>query len=106
MPPRAYFVAKAGPEFHDRGHGLPMAQSSAGAGNDEAGLRRLQSRSLFGVKSTLTRLETRVGLADHEHFAATAHDLAIAVTGFGRLERVDDFHGGSGFGSYAESPRV
>ncbi len=106
MPPRAYFVAKAGPEFHDRGHGLPLARSLAGTRNGEAGLRRLQSRSLFGVKSTLTRLETRVGLADNEHFAAAAHDLAIAMTGFGRLERRKDFHGGSEFGSYAESPRV
>jgi hypothetical protein len=76
------------------------------AKNDEAGLRRLQSRSPTGFKSALARLETRVGLADHEYFAAATHDLAIAVAGFGRLQRGKDFHGGSGFGSYAESRRV
>ena len=36
--------------------------------------------------SALARLETRVALADHEYLAATAHDLAIAVTGLGGLE--------------------
>jgi hypothetical protein len=43
----------------------------------------------------LTRLETRVALADHEYLAAAAHDLAIAVAGFGGLERGQDFHVGN-----------
>ena len=34
----------------------------------------------------LTRLETRVALADHKHFAAAAHDFAITMTRLGRLE--------------------
>src|SRR5258706_9390671 len=44
-------------------------------------------------RSALARLETRVGLADHEDLAATAHDLAIAMARLGRLERGEHFHG-------------
>jgi hypothetical protein len=42
--------------------------------------------------SALTRFETRVALADHEHFAATPHDFAITVTRLGRLERGKNLH--------------
>jgi hypothetical protein len=31
-------------------------------------------------ESALTRLETRVALADHEYFAATANNFAVTVT--------------------------
>jgi len=44
--------------------------------------------------SALTRLETRVALADHEHLAAATHDLAIAVTLLGGFEGGQDFHDG------------
>jgi len=44
-------------------------------------------------ESALARFETRIALADHEDLAAAAHDLAIAVTGFGGFERGQDFHG-------------
>jgi len=54
----------------------------------------------------LTRLETRIGLADYEHFATTTYDFAVTVACFGRFQRGQDFHGGSGFGSYAESRRL
>jgi len=47
------------------------------------------------LRSALASLETRVGLADHEDLATTAHDLAVAVTGLGRLQGVEDFHGNS-----------
>jgi hypothetical protein len=43
---------------------------------------------------TLTRFETRIALADHEHFAAAANDFAIAMTLLGRFERRQDFHDG------------
>jgi hypothetical protein len=47
------------------------------------------------LRLALAGLETRVGLADHEDLATTAHDLAVAVTGLGRLQGVEDFHGNS-----------
>jgi hypothetical protein len=43
--------------------------------------------------SALTRLETRVALADHEDLAAPTHDLAVAMARLGRLKRGQDFHG-------------
>jgi hypothetical protein len=42
--------------------------------------------------SALTRLETRVALADHENLAATTHDLAVAMPGLGGLERRKNLH--------------
>jgi hypothetical protein len=51
------------------------------------------NRQLRG--SALARLEARVALADHEDLAATTDDLAVAVTGLGRLEGRQDFHGNS-----------
>lgn len=41
----------------------------------------------------LTRLEARIALADHEHLATAANDLAVTMTGLGRLQGVEDFHG-------------
>jgi len=43
--------------------------------------------------SALTSLETRVALADHEHFAATAHNLAVTVPLLGGLQRGKHLHG-------------
>ena len=43
--------------------------------------------------SALTRLETRIGLADHEDLATAADDLAVAVTSLRRLEGGQDLHG-------------
>jgi hypothetical protein len=43
--------------------------------------------------SALTSLETGVALADHEHLAATTHDLAVAVPRLGGLQRVKHLHG-------------
>src|ERR1700761_9805680 len=43
--------------------------------------------------SALTSLETRVALADHEHFAATAHNLAVTVPRLGGLQRGKHLHG-------------
>jgi hypothetical protein len=43
-------------------------------------------------RSALPCLEARIALADHENFAATTHDLAVAMTGFGGLQRGQDFH--------------
>jgi hypothetical protein len=42
---------------------------------------------------TLTSLETGIALADHEHLAATTHNLAIAVPRLGGLQRVKHLHG-------------
>src|SRR5690606_11082360 len=42
--------------------------------------------------SALARLETRVGLADHEDLSAAADHLAVAVTGLRRLQGGQDFH--------------
>jgi hypothetical protein len=47
----------------------------------------------FFVKLTLTRLEARIGLADHVHTALAANDLAVRVTMFERLKRGCYFHG-------------
>jgi hypothetical protein len=43
--------------------------------------------------SALTGLETGVALADHEHLAATANYLAVAMPRLGGLQRVKHFHG-------------
>ena len=44
------------------------------------------------IASALTRLETWVGLADHEDLATTANHLAVAVTGLRRLQGGQDLH--------------
>jgi hypothetical protein len=43
--------------------------------------------------SALTSLETGVALADHEHLAATANNLAVAMPRLGGLQRVKHLHG-------------
>jgi hypothetical protein len=43
--------------------------------------------------SALASLETRIALADHEHLAATAHNLAVAMPRLGGLQRVKHLHG-------------
>jgi hypothetical protein len=55
-------------------------------------------RGLFHVpaerwNSALASLETGIALADHEHLAATTHDLAVAVPRLGGLQRVKHLHG-------------
>jgi hypothetical protein len=60
-------------------------------------------RELF---SALTCLEARIALADNEHFAAAAHDLAIAVALLGGLERGQDFHGNTQIGKWGMKPRI
>ena len=42
----------------------------------------------------LTGLEARVTFADHEHFATTANDFAVAVPLLSGLQRGKHFHGG------------
>jgi hypothetical protein len=44
-------------------------------------------------ESALTSLETGVALADHEHLAATTHNLAVTVPRLGGLQRVKHLHG-------------
>jgi hypothetical protein len=44
-------------------------------------------------RSALTRLETRIALADHEHLAATTYDLAVAMALLCGLEGRQHFHG-------------
>lgn len=63
--------------------------------NEKADVRRLNHATFTSLDSALASFEARVGLADHEYFATAAHDLAVAVTGFGRLQRGQDFHGGT-----------
>jgi len=59
----------------------------------QANIQAQKSRHMAGffmqatLASALARLEAGVGLADDEHLAATAHDLAVAVTLLGGLER-------------------
>ncbi|MGY3038705.1 hypothetical protein ACVWWQ_000292 [Rhodanobacter sp. TND4EL1] len=43
--------------------------------------------------SALTSLETGIALADHEHLAATANNLAVAMPRLGGLQRVKHLHG-------------
>jgi hypothetical protein len=40
----------------------------------------------FAEKLTLTRLEARIGFADHVGTATTTNDLAVRVTGFQGLD--------------------
>jgi hypothetical protein len=60
--------------------------------NKKAAFQRLFFSELRS-QSTLTRLEARVALADHEHFAATAHNLAVTVPLLGGLQRGKHLHG-------------
>src|SRR5688572_13453578 len=69
------------------------------AAPDVAAARKRESRlaAASGVQpiaaiSALARLETRVGLADHEDLATTADHLAVAVTGLRRLQGGQDLH--------------
>jgi len=43
---------------------------------------------------TLAGFETGVRFANDENLAATTHDFAVTVAGFGRFEGIQDFHGG------------
>src|SRR5690606_20784132 len=43
-------------------------------------------------RSALARLETRIGLADHEDLATATNDLAVTVTGLRRLQGGQDLH--------------
>src|SRR5690606_8881511 len=52
---------------------------------------RTSRRRREGI-SALARLETRVGLADHEDLATATHDLAVAVTGLRRFQGGQDLH--------------
>ncbi|CRD48953.1 hypothetical protein BN1263170352 [Stenotrophomonas indicatrix] len=52
-----------------------------------------QPRSQGPLGLALTRLETRVRLADDEDLATTTHDLAVTVTGLRRLQGGQNFHG-------------
>jgi hypothetical protein len=49
--------------------------------------------SSLHVDSALTSLETGVALADHEHLATTANNLAVAMPRLGGLQRVKHLHG-------------
>jgi hypothetical protein len=51
------------------------------------------SHGIDRLDSALTSLETRVALADHEHLATTAHNLAVAMPRLGGLQRVKHLHG-------------
>ncbi|KZC22606.1 hypothetical protein RHOFW104T7_17490 [Rhodanobacter thiooxydans] len=50
-------------------------------------------RDVVRLKSALASLETGVALADHEHLAATTHNLAVAMPRLGGLQRVKHLHG-------------
>jgi hypothetical protein len=60
-------------------------------------IKKAASQRLFSIdsccRSTLTRLEARVALADHEYLAATAHNLAVTVPLLGGLQRGKHLHG-------------
>jgi hypothetical protein len=58
----------------------------------EGGFPRSAGRNRQYGSSALARLETRVGLADHEDLTAAADDLAVAVTGLRRLQGGQDLH--------------
>src|SRR6185312_829626 len=55
--------------------------------------------------STLTSFEARVALANHEHLAAPAHDLAVAVPLLGGLQGRKHLHGGLLGNDLAETKR-
>src|SRR5690242_17381123 len=55
-----------------------------------------QGRPFFrnaAICSALARLEARIALADHEHLAATTHDLAVAMPLFRGLQGRKHLHG-------------
>src|SRR5579859_132261 len=54
--------------------------------------RRLLAPRNDANASALARLEARVGLVDDKDAAAPAHDAAVLVALFQRLQRIDDLH--------------
>jgi hypothetical protein len=68
------------------------AQEIAEARKRKGRTRRPLVTIVESCRSALARLEARIALADHEDFAAAAHDLAIAMTLLGRFEGGQDFH--------------
>src|SRR5690554_7350019 len=71
-------------------------------GQSTGDVRRAAARR----RSALARLETRVGLADHEDLAATTNDLAVAVTGLRRLQGGQDLHDEPRKGVGANKPAI
>jgi hypothetical protein len=67
-------------------------QAAANLNKHKGRKRPLAGHPEMNLGLALARLEARIGLADHEHLAATAHDLAVAVATFGRLEGGQNFH--------------
>ena len=69
--------------FNEKGHliGCPFL------------LRKLSLVLVF--RATLTRLQTRIGLANDVNAASSAHDLAIAAALLGFLEGRKNLHAGS-----------
>ncbi len=71
----------------------PQKRQSRGKGPGFIMRADIKAGATSSLRSALTRLEARVGLADHKHFATPTHDLAVAVTCLCRLQRGQDLHG-------------
>jgi hypothetical protein len=72
--------------------GLPSFAGQK-AGNKKAAPWAAFCKTRKQPKLALTSLETRVALADHEHLAATTHNLAVTVPRLGGLQRGKHLHG-------------
>lgn len=75
---------------------LPVETSTKQVGAKSGWMSFFIEGSNFSSESALPCFEARVGLADDIDPATAAHDLAVRVTVFERLDRRDDFHGEKG----------
>jgi len=87
------FVADSAMQIHDLDDKAHQARQHGARFRKRKRPHTAALRQNEAGESALTRFETRIALADHEHLAATTHDLAIAVAGLGGFERGQDFHG-------------
>jgi hypothetical protein len=77
------------------GRGTPADYNKIGNKKPPGGgflFRQVATDGRDALGSALASLEARVRLADHEDLAATTDDLAVTVTGLGRLQGRQDFH--------------
>jgi hypothetical protein len=71
---------------------LGSNESSIDSETRKAALKRGFYEPKQMLQLALTGLEARIGLVDDVDAAFTAHDAAVFVTRFGRLQRIPYFH--------------
>jgi hypothetical protein len=92
LAPTGVVLTEGGAAFHDPPD-IRSATKKAARGGLSGHHPNLPRAQQLAGDSALTGFETRVRLADHEHLAATAHDLAVAMPLFRGLQGRKHFHG-------------